>query len=100
MARNFLARAALDRVALKPTSGLRQPALTKGSSTERQRRLTVHAYYGVVVVSPPAAPVTPTADYLNRKFSRVSWSTEVQPISFIPRSISARMSPSARSTPA
>jgi hypothetical protein len=38
--------------------------------------------------------------YLNRRLSRESWSTDVQPISFIPRSISDRIRPSARSTPA
>ena len=38
--------------------------------------------------------------YLNRKFARESWSIEVHPISLIPRTISARRSPSARSTPA
>ncbi len=40
------------------------------------------------------------ANYLNRRLSRESWPIEVQPISFIPRSISARIRPSARSTPA
>ena len=39
-------------------------------------------------------------DYLNRRFSRESWSIDVHPISFIPRSTSARIRPSARSTPA
>ena len=39
-------------------------------------------------------------DYLNRRLSRESWLTEEQPISFIPRSISVRSRPSARSTPA
>jgi len=38
--------------------------------------------------------------YLNRRFSRDSWPIAVQPINFIPRSISARIRPSARSTPA
>jgi hypothetical protein len=38
--------------------------------------------------------------YLNRRFPRTSWLIEVQPISFMPLSISARMRPSARSTPA
>ena len=38
--------------------------------------------------------------YLKRRFSRESWSIDVQPISFIPRSISARIRPRARSTPA
>jgi phage terminase large subunit-like protein len=40
-----------------------------------------------------------TSGYLNRRFSRESCPIVVQPISFIPRSISARMMPSARSTP-
>lgn len=39
-------------------------------------------------------------NYLNRRFSRESWPIEVQPISFIPRSSSARIRPNARSTPA
>ena len=38
--------------------------------------------------------------YLNRKLSRESWLIEARPISFMPRSISVRRSPSARSTPA
>jgi hypothetical protein len=38
--------------------------------------------------------------YLNRRLLGESWSTAVQPISFIPLSISARISPSACSTPA
>ena len=41
-----------------------------------------------------------SVNYLNRRLSRESWPIEVQPISFIPRSISARIRPSARSTPA
>ena len=39
-------------------------------------------------------------DYLNRKLSRESRPIEAQPISLMSRSISARMRPSARSTPA
>ena len=39
-------------------------------------------------------------NYLNRRFSRDNWSIDWHPISFIPRSISARIRPSARSTPA
>ena len=42
----------------------------------------------------------PELVYLNRRLLGESWSTAVQPISFIPLSISARISPSARSTPA
>jgi len=42
---------------------------------------------------------TPRRTYLKRRFSRESWLTEVHPISFMPRSISARIRPSARSTP-
>src|SRR5262249_56832669 len=38
--------------------------------------------------------------YLNRRLSRDSWLIDVQPISFMSRSISVRMRPSARSTPA
>ncbi len=38
--------------------------------------------------------------HLNRRFPRESWSMAVQPMSFIARSISARMRPSALSTPA
>jgi hypothetical protein len=38
--------------------------------------------------------------YLNRRFSRASSLIDAHPISFIPLSISARMRPSARSTPA
>jgi hypothetical protein len=41
-----------------------------------------------------------TSNYLNRRFSRDNWSIDEQPISFIPRSISVRIRPSARSTPA
>jgi hypothetical protein len=40
------------------------------------------------------------SNYLNRRFSRDSWPIVLQPINFIPRSISARIKPSARSTPA
>jgi hypothetical protein len=42
----------------------------------------------------------PKPAYLNRRLRGESWSTAVQPISFIPLSISVRISPSARSTPA
>jgi hypothetical protein len=38
--------------------------------------------------------------HLNLKLSRLSWSTDRQPISFMARSISARRFPSALSTPA
>jgi hypothetical protein len=38
--------------------------------------------------------------YLNRRFLRVSSPMDAHPISFIPRSISARNKASARSTPA
>ena len=38
--------------------------------------------------------------HLNLKLSRLSWSTDRQPISFMSRSISARRFPSALSTPA
>ena len=38
--------------------------------------------------------------YLNRRFLRESSAIEMQPISFIPRSISARIKPRASSTPA
>ena len=38
--------------------------------------------------------------YLNRRLSRERRPIVLQPMSFIPRSISARRSPSARSTPA
>ena len=42
-----------------------------------------------------------TADtYRNRRLSRLSWLSEVQPISLMSRSISARSRPRARSTPA
>jgi hypothetical protein len=41
-----------------------------------------------------------TSNYLNRRLSRDNWSIDEQPISFIPRSISVRIRPSARSTPA
>jgi len=40
------------------------------------------------------------SQYLNRKFSRESWSIAVQPINFMSRSISARNMLRARSTPA
>jgi hypothetical protein len=42
----------------------------------------------------------PASNYLKRRFSRESWPIAAQPINLIPRSISARISPRARSTPA
>ena len=41
-----------------------------------------------------------SSNYLNLRFSRESWLIDVQPISRIPRSISARIRPRERSTPA
>ena len=45
-------------------------------------------------------PFSFTIPHLNLKLSRLSWSTERQPISFMSRSISARRFSSALSTPA
>ena len=39
-------------------------------------------------------------NHLKRRLSRESWPMELQPISFIPRTISASIRPRARSTPA
>jgi len=47
----------------------------------------------------PAGPGT-RSNYLKRRFSRESWPIAAQPINLIPRSISARIRPRARSTPA
>lgn len=46
------------------------------------------------------APSLCILDHRNRRLLRVSWPMVLQPISFMPRSSSARIRPSARSTPA
>ena len=54
-------------------------------------------------LNPPGqetASVRRRVPYLNRRFLRESSAIEMQPISFIPRSISARIKPRASSTPA
>ena len=51
-------------------------------------------------VATASGPEVSRRGYLNRRFSRESCPTVVQPINFIPRSISALIKPSARSTPA
>src|SRR5262245_32516693 len=58
--------------------------------------LQVGATPGAVVASTSIHCVT----HLNRRLSRESWLIAVQPISFMSRSISVCIRPSARSTPA
>jgi hypothetical protein len=48
----------------------------------------------------PTAELATANHDLKRRLPRESWLIEAQPINFIPRSISARMRPRARSTPA
>ena len=48
----------------------------------------------------PSGPSSLAVAHLNLKLSRLSWSTDRQPISFMSRSISARRFSSALSTPA
>jgi hypothetical protein len=74
-----------------PRNAARSGPSPRNSPAETSRRRSVPSR----AAAPGAAPV-----YLNRRLLGESWSTAVQPISFIPLSISARISPSARSTPA
>jgi hypothetical protein len=65
-------------------------------STGRRPHSTLHGVvFALLVDEQPTA-----ANYLKRRLSRDSWLTDVQPISFMSRTISVRSSSSARSTPA
>jgi hypothetical protein len=69
-------------------------------SSNRRLKPTRHLLVPIASTVTPLPGSRQSSNYLKRRLARENWLIEAQPISFIPRSISARRRPRARSTPA